>query len=842
MHRIKRPLSFLLAVLFFLPLCLPSCQKDAAPASWTSDPGPTDDYPEPDTSGNAELISSFDDVTVGGVYEAKGDLVIDEEYEGCTLNFQGTTVRGTGVLIIRASAVAVESLALDGISILIEDGAALVSLHSINVIGSVEDHASSLFVNCSIQGDLRLSSSSILENSYVAGTVSAASCRDILIAKSVLDGSVSFTDVSNSVLLLNRFSSRVSLAECRYFTVAENRFADMETPVEANGSEKLLLTGNSGYEASLVSGEGCTAYGSDVPGSAENGAGADFSLLPSVENDRFAGYIASDGIRVGNGTRRLADYIAENAVDGATLILPPGAYSVSSFGQAHIVFDRLRDFRLFGYGVLLIFEDTGVCGFYLNGCTNLRIAGLTTDYRETPYAQGTVTETAIDHFIWKPDAGYTSDIANPDRFDPEGAAEAFKPGMDYPYADLTLYSREEQEDGTFRVTKADLSRVAKGDKVIFRMKGSHVNILYACRDVVYEDVTIYSGAMFGVMDALSEGGTVLNRLKITPGPVPEGGTEERLISTCDATHITGARQGPVITNCWFEKMTDDGTNIHGRYARVVSYSPTDKYLSYTGYDGGDLQVPIRKGDLLRIVTASGTLVASGKASQNGEAGKCKVSLDFLPDLDTRVLSETLLIENLSASSGGFVFRNNYVAKIRSRGILIKAPGTVEHNTVEACGMAAILISPEIEGNWGESGFVSGLTVRENLLSGTGLFFTANQLSLYSPITITGGASRNGDAESLPAADILIEGNRVTGRISSLALSAAGVRGLTVRGNSFGPRAASDPFTGRVLNELAASGDDDRTPVRISDCSGAVLEDNTVCPSVVLPAQILQPLD
>ena len=157
-------------------------------------------------------------------------------------------------------------------------------------------------------------------------------------------------------------------------------------------------------------------------------------------------------------------------------------------------------------------------------------------------------------------------------------------------------------------------------------------------------------------------------------------------------------------------------------------------------------------------------------------------------------------------------------------------------------MAAILISPEIEGNWGESGFVSGLTVRGNLLSGTGLFFTANQVSLYSPITITGGTSRNGNAESLPAADILIEGNRVTGRIPALALSAAGVRGLTVRGNSFGPRAASDPFTGRVLNALAASGDDDRTPVKISDCSGTVLEDNTVCPSVALPAQILQPLD
>lgn len=842
MNRIKGPLSFLLAALFLFSLCLPSCQKDAVPASWTSDPGPTDDYPEPDTSEDAELISSFDDVTVGGVYEARGDLVIDEEYNGRTLNFQGTTVRGNGTLIIRASSVSVESLALDGISVRIEEGASLVSLHSINIVGSAEDRASSLFINCSIQGDLRLSSSSVLENSYVGGTVSAESSRDILIAKSVLAGAVDLHDVYNSVLLLNRLSSRVSLRACRYITAAENRFDKIETPVEAYESDKLLFTGNTGYVQPFASGENFSAYGSDIPGTSSEDAGADLSLLPQVENDRFAGYIASDGIRVGSSTRRLSDYISENAVDGGTLILPPGAYAVSSSGQAHFVFQGLRDFRLFGYGVLLIFEDTGVCGFLLNSCTNVRIAGLTTDYRETPYAQGTVTEAAIDHFIWKPDAGFTSDIANPDRFDPEGGAEAFRQGMDYPYADLTLYSREERADGTFRVTGADLSRVEKGDKVIFRMKGNHVNIFYSCRDVVYEDVTIYSGALFGVMDGLSEGGTVLNRLKITPGPVPEGGTEERLISTCDATHITGARVGPRITNCWFEKMTDDGTNIHGRYARVVGYSAEEKYLSYTAFDGGDTVVPVRKGDLLRVVTASGSLVASGKAAQNGDTGGCRVSLDFLPDLDTQALNEVLLVENLSASSGGFLFRNNYVAKIRSRGILIKAAGTVEHNTVEACGMAGILISPEIEGNWGESGFVSGLSVRNNLLTGTGLFYTANQLALYSPITVTGGASRNGNAESLPASDIVIEGNRVTGRITGLALSVSGVRGLTVKANDFGPRAAADPFSGRVINSLASSGDDDRTPVQISDCAGVVFEDNTVCPGVSLPAQILQPLD
>ncbi|MBO4407558.1 MAG: hypothetical protein J5849_07640 [Clostridia bacterium] len=828
----RRRLSLLLAAILLAPMCLSACQSETSPASWDISPGPAEEYPEPDTGEEAEIISSFDDVTVGGVYEAKGDLYIGEEYAGRVLNFQGTTIRGSGTLIIETSGVSIESLALDGISVLIEEGSALVALRSANIVGSVEDRASSLFVNCSVAGDARLSSSSILENSYVAGSVCAEGSRDILIAKSVVDGEIRFSDVTNSVLLLNRFSSRITLDRCRYLTCAENRFSDLAAPITANGGDRMLFTGNTGYQAPLLEGETVSPYGSDVPGTDGESAGADFSQLPPVENDRFAGYIASDRVRVGNATRSLSDYVAENAVNGGTLILPPGAYSVSSSGQAHLVFEGLRDFRLFAYGVLLIFEDTGGIGFLLNGCMNVRVAGLTTDYLETPYAQGTVVEAAVDHLIWKPDAGYTSDLADTDLFDPDGAAEAFRAGMDYPYADLSIYAREAREDGTYRISGGNLSRVQAGDKVIFRMKGMHVNIFYSCKDVTYEDVTIYSGALFGVLDAYSEGGTVLNRLKITPGPVPEGGTEERLISTCDATHITAARVGPTITNCWFEKMTDDGTNIHGSYARVVSYSPVDKYLSYVAWDGSSYAAPVRKGDVLRVVTSSGTLVATGKAVQDGDSGGCKVSFDYF---DSSLATSELLLEDLNCVSAGFVFRNNYVSKIRSRGILIKAAGEVSHNTVEKCGMAGILVSPEIEGNWGESGFVSGLEIRNNLLKNTGLFFPSNQVALYSPIAVTGGKSVNGDEKTLPASDFLIEGNRVDGRFSAFALSVSGVRGLTVTGNVFGPRAAADPFSGRAINDLASAGDDTRTPVQISDSSQITFENNEVCPGVETPA-------
>ena len=825
----KKVLSFLLIIALLFPFA--SCGEKNTD-DWEVEPGPTSEAAKLSDREATETIASFDDVTAGECYLAAGDLTIGIEYNGRTLDFLGSTIRGSGILTIEATDVTISSLALDGMAVEITPEAHGITLESANITSSLTDHSASAIVNCSIGGSVSLVSGSILENSYVAGSVTSSEASDLLITKSIIDGGLSFENVYNSVLLLNRFASPLSLTGCDYLTVSENDFAEQTSPLSFSGGRAALITGNSGYEGAIYTGDCEKAYGGDIPASGDpSEPGCDFSLLPQVENDRFVGYTASETVNIGAKHISLCDYISSGAVDGSTLILPPGVYTVSTDDpDAYFAFSGLRNFRLLAYGAEIIYSSGNLVGFYFEGCDNVKVCGLTTDYAMTPYGQGTVIKSSVEYFIWKPDAGFTGDVADETLFDPYGAAEGFRKGQDIPYGDLSICGREDMGNGTYKIYSSDPALIKDNDKVIFRMKGNHVNVFVNSRDMVYEDVTIYSGALFGVVEHQSEGGTVLNRLKITPGPSPVEGGAARLISTCDATHMTAGREGPVISNCWFEKMTDDGTNINGEYAKLQTYDLRNKTLTITNAFGdGVYPVPIRKGDLLTAVTESGTLLAEGKASADSDGTTVKV------DFGTVLAGSNIIIENLSANSWGFVFENNFVSKIRSRGILIKASGKVSHNTVTYCGMAGVLVSPEIEGNWGESGFVRGLEITDNLLSDTCLFYYRNPIARYSPIAVYGGASANGDPATLPMKEIVITGNRIANRYSDYAVSISGVNSLTIKGNDLGTRVGTDIIRGREINPLASKNDDTVTAVSVIDSAGITFEENKI------PASCKEPL-
>ncbi len=616
-----------LLILFSLVLPFASCGDQGAD-TWAIEPGPTSEAVQISDREATETISSFDDMTAGECYLASGDLTVGEEYTGRTLDFLGSTIRGKGNVTVLASDVTILSLALDGMSLVIDPAATGVTVENVYITGDLTAGVSSAVSNCSVSGNVTLGTGSILENSYVAGAVTAPETKNVLLAKSIVDGGVALENAYNAVLLLNRFASPLSLKNCDYLSVVENDFSDQSTPLAFEGGHVTLVTGNSGFDGAVYSGETEKIYGSDIPGTGDpDEAGCDFSLLPQVENDRFVGMESTDNARFGAETTPILSYIMENAVDGATLILPPGVYTVSTDDpDAYFAFSGLRNFRLLAYGAEIIYSSGNLVGFYFEGCDNVKLCGLTTDYSMTPYAQGVITQASLEYFIWKPDEGFTADIANPEHFDSNGAAEGFRKGQDIPYGDLTIYGREALDDGTYKVYCADPALFKEGDKVIFRMNGSHVNVFVNSRDMVYEDVTIYSGAYFGVTEESSEGGTILNRLKITPGPSPVEGGEARLISTCDATHMTSGREGPAITNCWFEKMTDDGTNINGFYAKMQTYDLKSKTLTITDFTGGSAYpYPIRKGDLLTAVTETGTLLAEGKAAAVSDHILCGVS-------------------------------------------------------------------------------------------------------------------------------------------------------------------------------------------------------------------------
>ena len=282
--------------------------------------------------------------------------------------------------------------------------------------------------------------------------------------------------------------------------------------------------------------------------------------------------------------------------------------------------------------------------------------------------------------------------------------------------------------------------------------------------------------------------------------MPDGGTEERLISTCDATHAVNMREGMKVTNCLFEKMTDDATNNCGSYGTITSFDTGTKELTYRGGNN------FRQGDRALIYTLEGKLLCDATVvSVNERRIILNKIFDYNPDIKT-------IIENASSNGNNFLYDNCLVQNNRSRGFLIKSPdGTITNCTLKDNGMSSILISPEIADNWGECGFTWNLKITNNRIIDGG-FFTGSEL--HSPINITGDKFPQKDPEYYNHGNILIQNNSFEGRYTKYCINANSVDGLNITSNKFGsvnesvkdPQSSFSRYKSDEAKELASLND------------------------------------
>lgn len=305
------------------------------------------------------------------------------------------------------------------------------------------------------------------------------------------------------------------------------------------------------------------------------------------------------------------------------------------------------------------------------------------------------------------------------------------------------------------------------------------------------------------------------------------------IGSIDATHTTACKEGSQATSCLFENMCDDGTNQNSSHARLDAWQKNEdgtitltykgNLSEYTyGYNKNQPTNPsglcysFSVGDRVYIYTSKGQLVCDEPAlsatevkdtvtfnwSDHGETGnettgqvkRYTVTIqgdtfnqDALEgyDLENNSWRAThkVLVDNMSMASSGFLFDNTMVRNIRSRGLLIKTSrATIKNCSLINIGMGAIAIHYEIY--WGESGVTEDLTVQNNLIQNTGYF---NNTDIYSPISIYGlNASRTED-DFLLYQNITITGNHIQDRTTNYAVYVNSVKGVTIAGNTFGPR-------------------------------------------------------
>ena len=713
--------------------------------------------------------------SLSGSYSLTETLVFDSAYDGQMVDLSGTALRSTANPAVQISA---KNFTLTGLSL--ECGGTAVQIDNTNQVRLENNIVTGAITTAS--------SNTTLAHNTITGGVTVTGKENVLLYANVLSGQASLQSVNNSVLLKNVFSTTgtaVMVSTTNNTSIAENTFAtNPGAAISLKNTNIALITGNTYQGSTAANSAICTAencghvYGDNIPGALDGTvhAGADESKLPADRTEIFTGMEPQTTVRYNGSEISVNAYIRQAARKQQDVVLQPGVYAVDS-----ITFTETKNVNLYGHGVLLVFQNYTKKAIAMNGCENINVKGLTMDHAQVANAQGTVISVNGDTVVWKPDEGYGFDLLDTSRFNSDAAATAFRAGSELPYADVSFSTnRVKNSDGTYTLTGSNTLKV--GDRIMFRGVFCDVNNLYNCDHITYEDVTVWNGSGFAIRELEGEGNTILNRFAVTPGPKPEGATEERLISTCDATHSTNIRHGIQVTNCLLEHMNDDGANVNGTFGSVTGFDAASKKVTFQATPVYRTTVAnILCGDKIRIMTTEGKILVDTTAAQNGEGGSV-----ILTDSFEMPSSGDVIIQNLSATGSGFLYTNCVSRNNRSRGFLIQGVnGKITQCTLENNGMAGILVSGELKSVFAECGYVDNIEISQNVIRGNGYFNSSKKEC--SSIAIVSDSTTMSNPDCQTHKNIIIKGNVIENRYSKYAIYVSAAQHVQLLNNTFKTR-------------------------------------------------------
>lgn len=715
------------------------------------------------------------------------------------------------------------------------DGVTVVDCYLSGRIGAYAGNVTdALFENCVIRGtafavDLIGTADTTVWYSDIAGNVyggedavnlMVAACRFANGGRVVYNGThncvavlneldnVDVLNSTNSYVCSNRIAGGLSFRNVRYMIATRNEML----------TESAVLTDTAEYNGDNVT---------DVDARAEYGVNAD--LLPHLNPDQHIGMTRRAAVRTANrDALEGAAYLNKYAKTGTTLIIAPGAYAT----HASVSLSSVNDADIYAYGALFERDTYQNVMFQLSECKNISFRGLTTDTTYNACGHLIVVEkddargicygvsAAGMHPDWSDDAYYT--------MHGDFGCLMYHNGDEYPFADLTpsnvVY---DPATGISRMTysSAAMAVIEIGDFVVCRGNGGNVANIFGCTSPLFEDFTVYSGAIRCFWDSTAEAGTILNRVSDVPAPAKvitramyeqykayeekydvntfvyideDGnyrGTPARCV-TADSTHSSNSRTGMTVTSCKFSGLSDDGTNHQGFHGRLSAYDPATGTITYKkntctlGYT--NVCYPFVAGDRVYVYTSDGRLMCDTPAldvtKTSGDTYSVRVdpaAFDATHLSDYNLASTVpgdpkVMIDNMDRNGNGFHFENVLIQNIRSRGCLVKCSDpTIDHCTIRNIGMAAIGLIFEIE--WGESGISANATITNNYIEHTGYYTNRN---IYSPITIS-GLGNTVDEEHLPYENILIQNNHIVDRATDSALYINSAKDVRVLDNDFG---------------------------------------------------------
>lgn len=517
------------------------------------------------------------------------------------------------------------------------------------------------------------------------------------------------------------------------------------------------------------------------------------------------------GLAVGAPLLRAAPPMTTEALQGMVMAayragskqvrIPAGTYrlDVPEGVRFCLTFYQLKDFEIDATGVEFLSTDRAAGVILFDRCEGVTFRGAVIRHDPPPFSQGSIEAVSDRSLDVRVAEGYPEDLDDERYFAARDTIlSIFHPATRSRKAgtrDLFPSRFERVERGLFRFhfdsPIADSGPVQEGELAAWRGRPVPDVLLDHCARMSMVDLRIENGSGFCLHESGGAGGNAYLRCTVTRAPTPPGAQEEPLFSAnADAFHSSNVRRGPVLEDCVFEYMDDDGIAIHGTYALTVS-DPGRVVLATMVKDFCEA------GDDLRFYTPDGAARGTAKVLEVLPVPDFQVAFtekdmvkDYRGERPVSFVGLRLsapvepgwLVANAQATGSGFAIRRCRIRDHRARGLLIKAGGgVIEDCLIEGSTMAGIAVGPEIF-HWKESDYAREVAIRRNTIR-----FVAIWSDPGNPIAgaLTVAASERG--QYLPAAgahrEIVIEGNRFENN-NGVNLLISSASHVLVKGNVF----------------------------------------------------------
>ena len=495
---------------------------------------------------------------------------------------------------------------------------------------------------------------------------------------------------------------------------------------------------------------------------------------------------------------------------GADLVFAPGRYVFAAGPGTKLLFEGIQALNVEGNGAELVFAG-GDAPVLFRGCAAPGIQNLTVDWSRPPFTQAVLDAVrdnghSLELLLPPETSGLGAGVPVGALTEIDGQSGLMRTGATDVYGGLKVTGVAGS-----RVTLSSTQAIAAqpGATLLLRHQLYGGNALHftGCTDgLTVADVTVHAAPGMALYARSCQGDIRVSRFTVRP----RAGSGRLLSTNADALHLDGCTGTAVIADSAFERMGDDGINVHSGYLRIASLADR-RTVSLEAQGSLPADALPRAGASLALLSGQ-TLGPLGTATLASVEAGAPARLVFEVDLPKGLGVGDLVADpsrRIELTVSDCTLPGN-----RGRGVVAHGGVTVERCRFSSQSRAAVFLAPDT--HWLECCEVSRVAVRNNIVADS-CRSVPNALPTLAAIQVA-ALVQSLSAPGAPALvnhDVTITANHILGPHAS-AISVGATRGVLVSDN--------------VINESGAAA------VRLDRVEQVVLSGNTCHPASIVERQ------